>query len=173
MFLATFAHFVARLIVLHLRFFGAQVAYSFRWTFARRMASYSACSAHSIWARAYFLAMPRLRAQRTVTRAIFVVGSMRVRSTVGANHRVGDPMIIRFRFLLDSLYAAALLGPPLPGPYLLTQRPCLDLRCQALTYLRSCDAQQSLTAMDVSDRSDLLFCFCDPNSRPNFKFWPN
>ena len=33
------------------------------------------------------------------------------------------------------LYAAALLGPPLPGPYLLTQRPCLDLRCQALTYV--------------------------------------
>ena len=33
------------------------------------------------------------------------------------------------------LYAAALLGPPLPGPYLLTQRPCLDLRCQALTDL--------------------------------------
>ena len=38
---------------------------------------------------------------------------------------------------LISLYAAALLGPPLPGPYLLTQRPCSDLRCQALTYLRS------------------------------------
>jgi hypothetical protein len=41
-----------------------------------------------------------------------------------------------------------------------TQRPCLDLRCQALTYLRSglawtsaarpllCDARQSLTAVD-------------------------
>ena len=42
-------------------------------------------------------------------------------------------------------YAAALLGPPLPGPYL-------------RTYLRSCDARQQ-TAMDVSDRSDLLFCF--------------
>ena len=47
-------------------------------------------------------------------------------------------------------YAAALLGPPLPGPYL-------------RTYLRSCDARQQ-TAMDVSDRSDLLFCFCDQNS---------
>ena len=45
-------------------------------------------------------------------------------------------MMIRFRFLLIRfLYAAALLGPPLPGPYLLTQRPCLDLRCQALTYV--------------------------------------
>ena len=135
MFSATFAHFVARSIVLHLRFFGARVDYSFRWTFARRMASYSACSAHSIWARAYFLAMPRLRAQRTVTRAIFVVGSMRVRSTVSANHRAYDAIMIRFRFLLLLstaallgpplsgpllTYAAALLGPPLPGPYLLT-----------------------------------------------------
>ena len=97
-------------------------------TLTHRMACCVAYSAHSVWARTY-------RAQRTVTRAIFVVGSMRVRSTVGANHRVGDPMIIRFRFLLDSLYAAALLGPPLPGPYLLTQRPCLDLRCQTLTYV--------------------------------------
>ena len=49
-------------------------------------------------------------------------------------------------------YAAALLGPPLPGPYL-------------RTYLRSCDERQQ-TAMDVSDRSDLLFCFCDQNSWP-------
>jgi hypothetical protein len=53
------------------------------------------------------------------------------------------------RISLISLYAAALLGPPLPGPYLLTQRPCLDLRCQALTYLltRCCDAR----AGDLAD----------------------
>ncbi len=39
------------------------------------------------------------------------------------------------RISLISLYAAALLGHPLPGPYLLTQRPCLDLRCQAPAYV--------------------------------------
>ena len=40
-------------------------------------------------------------------------------STVGANHRACDTMLIRFRFLLIRfLYAAALLGPPLT--YLLT-----------------------------------------------------
>jgi hypothetical protein len=99
MFSATFAHFVAGSIVLHLRFFSARIHYSFRWTFARRMASYSACSAHSIWARAYFLAMPRLRAQRTVILARCATGSVRFRSAVGANHRVCDPMMIRFRFL--------------------------------------------------------------------------
>ena len=63
-----------------------------------------------------------------------------------------------------------------------TQRPCLDLRCQALTYLRSglawtSAARPLLTYLlraamhrgDVSDRSDLLFCFCKPNSWPIFK----
>ena len=126
--------------MLHLRFFGARVAYadSFGWTFARRMASCSACVAHSVRTRTYLLAMPRLRAQRTVTRAIFVVGSMRVRSTVSANHRAYDAIMIRFRF--SSFFTAALLGPPLHAPYyLLTQRPCSDLRCQALTYLHTCD----------------------------------
>ena len=45
------------------------------------------------------------------------------------------------RISLISLYAAALLGPPLPGPLLkLTQRPCLDLRCLALTYLLTYEA---------------------------------
>jgi hypothetical protein len=63
-FLATFAHFVASSVVLHLRFFGARIEYadSFGWTFARRMASCSACVAHSVRARTYLLAMPRLRA---------------------------------------------------------------------------------------------------------------
>ena len=60
---------------------------------------------------------------------------------MSADHGVGDPMMIRFKSLLIRfLYAAALLGPPLPGPYLLTQRPCLDLRCQALTYLLTYEA---------------------------------
>ena len=69
--------------------------------------------------RASFLAMPGLRAQRTIMRALFLVGSMRLRSTVSTNHRVCDQMI-RFKFLL----------------LFFTQRPCLDLRCQAplLTY---------------------------------------
>ena len=68
MFLATFAHFVDSSVVLHLRFFGARVAYadSFGWTFARGMAGFTACVAHSVRTRTYFLAMPRLRAQRTV-----------------------------------------------------------------------------------------------------------
>jgi hypothetical protein len=98
-------------------------------TLTHRMACCVACSAHSVWVRTY-------RAQRTVILARCVTCSVRFRSTVGANHRVCDPMMIRFRSLLIRfLYAAALLGPPLPGPYLLTQRPCLDLRCQALTYV--------------------------------------
>ena len=47
MFLATFAHFVARAVVLHMRFVSERLAYaaSFGWTFARRMASCSACCA--------------------------------------------------------------------------------------------------------------------------------
>ena len=61
------------------------------------------------------------------------------------------------------LYAAALLGPPLPGPYLLTQRPCLDLRCQALTYVLTSSCQ---CTAGMFRRSDLLFCFCKPNSWP-------
>ena len=54
--------------------------------------------------------------------ALFLVGSMRFRSTVSTNHRVCDPMMIRFRFLLKLFFTL--------------QRPCLDLRCQAplLTY---------------------------------------
>ena len=62
---------------------------------------------------------------------------------VSANHLVYDAITSRLSCLLVFFfYAAALLGPPLPGPYLLTQRPCLDLRCQALTYVltSSCHA---------------------------------
>ena len=68
MFLPTFAHFVARSIVLHLRFFGERMAYadSFGWAFARRMSSCSACVALSVRTCASFLAMPRFRAKRTV-----------------------------------------------------------------------------------------------------------
>ena len=55
------------------------------------------------------------------------------------------------RIPLISLYTAALLGPPLSGPYLLTQRPCLDLRCQALTYLLTYEA-----AMLAAELSHLL-----------------
>ena len=68
MFSATFAHFVARSIVLHLRFFGERMAYAdnFGWTFTRRMPSCSAFVALSVRTCASFLAMPRLRAERTV-----------------------------------------------------------------------------------------------------------
>jgi hypothetical protein len=80
MFQATFAHFVARVIVLLMRFFATRVAYadSFAWAFARGMASCTACAAHSVRTRASFLAMPGLRAQRTVIRADTLVGVMRV-----------------------------------------------------------------------------------------------
>ena len=83
-------------------------------------------------------------------------------------------MMIRFRFLLDSLYAAALLGPPLPGPYLLTQRPCLDLRCQALTYVLTYVAAMLVADIQSPDACGrfakklnkvrvnpvMFFCFC-------------
>ena len=120
MFLATFAHFVARAIVLLMRFFAARVSYAdnFGWTFTRGMAGCTACAAHSVRTRAYFLAMPWLRAKSTVIRAGILIGSMRFRSTVSTNHRVCDPMMIRFRSLTVLYFAAALLGPPLPGPLL-------------------------------------------------------
>ncbi len=82
--------------------------------------------------RASFLAMPGLRAQRTVMRALFLVGSMRFRSTVSTNHRVySDPMMIRFRSLTFLCSGIAWTSAARPR-YLLTQRPCSDLRCQAL-----------------------------------------
>ena len=173
MFLATFARFVAGAVILLMRFVATRVAYAhtFACTFARGMASCTACVANSVRTRASLLAMPRLRAQRTIAVAPRVACSVRFRSTVGTNHRVCDPIVIRFRSLLIRfLYAAALLGPPLPGPYLLTQRPCLDLRCQALTYVLTYVAA---TVARCFGSSDLLFCFCNPNSWPNFKFWLN
>ena len=118
MFLATFAHFVARAIVLLMRFFATRVAYAdnFGRTFARGMASCTACAAHSVRTRASLLAMPRLRAKRTVIRAVFLVGSMRFRSTISTNHRVCDPMMIRFRFLLPpSVVQAEQGGQPRMG----------------------------------------------------------
>jgi hypothetical protein len=71
-------------MVLLMRFVAARVAYadSFGWAFARRMAGRTACAAHSIRTRAALLAMPRLRAQRSKVRAVFLDGSMRVRSAV-------------------------------------------------------------------------------------------
>ena len=68
-------------------------------------------------------------------------GTLRHRFGAIQIHSERKPSRVRFdndsiQISLNSiLYAAALLGPPLPGPYLLTQRPCLDLRCQALTYV--------------------------------------
>ena len=143
MFLATFAHFVARAVVLLMRFFATRVAYAdnFGRTFARGMAGCTTCAAHSVRTRAKFLAMPWLRAKRTVIRAGFLVGSMRFRSTVSTNHRVCDPMMIRFRFLLLFFtLQRPCLDLRCQAPYLLTQRPCSDLRCQALYLLTTCDA---------------------------------
>ena len=119
MFLATFAHFVARAVVLPMRFVAARVAYAdnFGRTFARGMASCTACAAHSVRTRASLLAMPRLRAHRTIIWARCAAGTVRLRSTVSANHRAYDAMMIRFRFLCF-YFTAALLGPPLPGPLL-------------------------------------------------------
>ncbi len=63
---------------------------------------------------------------------------------------------------LVSLYAAALLGPPLPGPHILTQRPCLNLRCQALlTYLLAC----VLRCTALTDFSILICFFLFPKNR--------
>ena len=72
--------------------------------------------------RASFLAMPGLRAQRTVMRALFLVSSMRLRSTVSTNHRVCDPMMIRFSFSYFSLLCSGLAWTSAARP---------------LTYLRS------------------------------------
>ena len=61
---------------------------------------------------------------------------MRVRFTISANHLVYDAIISRFSCLLFFFfYAAALLGPPLPGPYLLTY---------SLTYSLGCDARSGI-----------------------------
>ncbi len=98
-----FAHFVARAIVLVMRFFVTRVAYAdnFGRTFARGMASCTACAAHSVRTRASVLAMPRLRAHCTIIWARCAGGSVRFRSTVSANHvyRACDAM----RFDSDSL----------------------------------------------------------------------
>jgi hypothetical protein len=55
--------------LLHMRFVSTRAAYaeSSVWALAHRMASCTACAAHAVWARASLLAMPRLRAQRTVS----------------------------------------------------------------------------------------------------------
>jgi hypothetical protein len=137
MFLRTPAHFVARAVVLLMRFFAARVSYgdNFGWTFTRGMAGCTACVAHSVWTRAYFLAMPRLRAQRTVIWARCAACFVRFRSTVSANHRACDAMMIRFRFLLLFFTQRPCLDLRCQAPYLLTQRPCSDLRCQARTYV--------------------------------------
>ena len=99
-----------------MRFVAARVVYadSFGWAFARRMAGRTACAAHSIRTRAALLAMPRLRAQRSKVRAVFLVGSMRVRSAVNKVWLVGCK------------YSHDAVSPKF------TQRPCLDIRFQAL-----------------------------------------
>jgi hypothetical protein len=159
MFLATFARFVARAAGLHMRFVSARVAYadSFGHTHAQ----------NGLLRRMFCTLGMGTNLSRTTNSNFGTLSYL-----FGANqiHSWRKPSRVRFdndsiQISLNSiLYAAALLGPPLPGPYLLTQRPCLDLRCQALTYVLTYVA--AMHRGDVSDRSDLLFCFCDQNSWP-------
>ena len=140
MFLATFARFVARAAVLHMRFVSARVAYadSFGHTHAQ----------NGLLRRMFCTLGMGTNLSRTTNSNFgtlsYLFGANQLHSSRGQT----IACMMRYdliRISLISLYAAALLGPPLPGPYLLTQRPCLDLRCQALTYLftyvRSCDAR--------------------------------
>jgi hypothetical protein len=166
MFLATFARFVARAAGLHMRFVSARVAYadSFGHTHAQ----------NGLLRRMFCTLGMGTNLSRTTNSNFGTLSYL-----FGANqiHSWRKPSRVRFdndsiQISLNSiLYAAALLGPPLPGPYLLTQRPCLDLRCQALTYVltSSCDARQSrqsLTQWMFRIVPILLFCFCGQN------FWP-
>ena len=101
-----------------MRFVAARVAHadsSVR-TFARRMAGRTACAAHSIRTFAALLAMPRLRSQCTKVGAIFLVGSMRVRSAVNTPTPVRWIIVSRCWF---------------PLGFYFPQRPCLDVRFQA------------------------------------------
>jgi hypothetical protein len=70
--------------LLHMCFASTRVAYadSSVWAFAGRTATCTACAAHAVWARASLLAMPRLRAQRTVcsARRVCPFGAIRIRS---------------------------------------------------------------------------------------------
>jgi hypothetical protein len=137
MFLATFARFVARAAGLHMRFVSARVAYadSFGHTHAQ----------NGLLRRMFCTLGMGTNLSRTTNSNFGTLSYL-----FGANqiHSWLKPSRVRFdndsiQISLNSiLYAAALLGPPLPGPYLLTQRPCLDLRCQALTYVltSSCHA---------------------------------
>jgi hypothetical protein len=106
----------ARAVVLLMRLVAAPVAYanSSRSTFARSMAGRTACAAQSIRTLAALLAMPRLRTQRTKARAVFLVGSMRVRSAVNSVSLARCSYITMQFILRFVLYAAALLEPPLP-----------------------------------------------------------
>ena len=142
MFLATFAHFVARAVVLLMRFVAARVAYAdnFGRTFARGMASCTACAAHSVRTRASLLAMPWLRAKRTVIRAGVLVGSMRFRSTVSTNHRVCDPMMIRFSFSYFSLLCSGLAWTSAARPLTyLRSGLARTSAARPFTYLLTCD----------------------------------
>ena len=116
MFLATFARFVARAAGLHMRFVSARVAYadSFGWPLTHRMA----CCV------ALFCTLGMGTNLSRTTNSNFGTLSY----LFGANqiHSWRKPSRVRFdndsiQISLNSiLYAAALLGPPLPGPYLRT-----------------------------------------------------
>ena len=151
MFLATFARFVARAAGLHMRFVSARVAYadSFGYTHAQ----------NGLLRRMFCTLGMGTNLSRTTNSNFGTLSYL-----FGANqiHSWRKPSRVRFdndsiQISLNSiLYAAALLGPPLPGPYL-------------RTYLRSCDARQSrqsLTQWMFRIVRFLLFCFCGQH------FWP-
>ena len=141
MFLATFARFVARAAGLHMRFVSARVAYadSFGHTHAqngllRRMfctlgmgTNLSRTTNSNFGTLSYLFGAIQLHSWRKPSRVRSDDDSIQI-SLNSISLRSGLAWTSAARPLLT--YAAALLGPPLPGPYL-------------RTYLRSCDARQS------------------------------
>jgi hypothetical protein len=133
MFLATFARFVARAAVLHMRFVSARVAYadSFRYTHAqngllRRMfctlgmgTNLSRTTNSNFGTLSYLFGAIQLHSWRKPSRVRSDDDSIQI-SLNSISLRSGLAWTSAARPLLT---------------YLLTQRPCLDLRCQALTYV--------------------------------------
>ena len=160
MFLATFARFVARAAVLHMRFVSARVAYadSFGYTHAqngllRRMfctlgmgTNLSRTTNSNFGTLSYLFGAIQLHSWRKPSRVRSDDDSIQI-SLNSISLRSGLAWTSAARPLLKVTYAAALLGPPLPGPYL---RTYFELPCTA----------------GMFRIADLLFCFCKPNSWP-------
>jgi hypothetical protein len=137
MFLATFARFVARAAGLHMRFVSARVAYadSFGHTHAqngllRRMfctlgmgTNLSRTTNSNFGTLSYLFGANQIHSWRKPSRVRFDNDSIQI-SLNSISLRSGLAWTSAARPLLT--YAAALLGPPLPGPYLRTyfELPC-------------------------------------------------